>query len=128
MADWRIFTAKDVPKVFEAVKDEQSQKDFKEANDAAIKAVKDFDAYLAEQRKNGERIISRSARTNSKRMLKHTEGVDIDLAKIEEIGKQDLERNTNALKARMRKICPGSDLSAMYGKGFGEQSRRRERR
>ena len=45
------FFAKDVVKVFEPVKDEQLQKDFKVANDGAIKAVKDFDAFLADQEK-----------------------------------------------------------------------------
>src|SRR5258708_13354022 len=42
------FYAKDVPTVFAPVTDEQSQKAFKEANEAAIKAVKDFDAWLGE--------------------------------------------------------------------------------
>ena len=31
-------------------------------------------------------------------MLKQTEGVDIDLAQLEEIGKKDLERNLAAMK------------------------------
>ena len=38
------FYSGDVIKVFGAVKDEAAQKEFKEANDAAIKAVKDFDS------------------------------------------------------------------------------------
>src|SRR5439155_2422945 len=46
MAD---FYKKDVTKVFERVKEEASQKDFKEATAAAAKAVKEFDTWLGEQ-------------------------------------------------------------------------------
>src|SRR3954469_13423421 len=45
------FYEKDVPKVFASVTDEQLQNDFKTANDGAIKAVRDFDAWLGEQEK-----------------------------------------------------------------------------
>jgi len=103
------FYSKDVPTVFASVKDEQSQKDFKEANDAAIKAVKEFDAYLAEQEKSANDSFALGA-DKFKQMLKATEGVDIDLAKLEEIGKQDLQRNTDALKQECDKFAAGKTL------------------
>jgi len=103
------FYAKDVVKVFEPVKDEQSQKDFKEANDGAIKAVKDFDAWLGEQEKTGTDNFALGA-DRFKLMLKQTEGVDIDLAKLEDVAKTDLQRNLDALKAECDKFAPGKTL------------------
>jgi hypothetical protein len=103
------FYAKDVVKVYEPVKDEQLQKDFKEANDGAVKAVKDFDKWLDEQ----EVSPSENFALGEKKfawMLKATEGVDIDLAKLEEIAKQDLQRNLDALKQECDKYAPGKTL------------------
>ncbi|MFL6375769.1 MAG: DUF885 domain-containing protein [Pyrinomonadaceae bacterium] len=103
------FYGKDVVKVFEPVKDEQSQKDFKEANDGAIKAVKDFDAWLGEQEKTGTDNFALGA-DKFKLMLKQTEGVDIDLAKLEDVAKADLQRNLDALKTECDKFAPGKTL------------------
>src|SRR5207237_8074004 len=100
------FYAKSVVKVFEPVKDEQSQKDFKEANDGAVKAVKDFDAWLADQEKSGNDNFALGS-DKFKAMLKQTEGVDIDLAKLEEVAKADLQRNTDALKQECAKWAAG---------------------
>ncbi|MGI8786128.1 MAG: DUF885 family protein, partial [Pyrinomonadaceae bacterium] len=115
------FYEKDVPKVFESVKDEQSQKDFKEANDGAIKAVKDFDAYLAEQEKSANDNFALGA-DKFKAMLKQTEGVDIDLAKLEEIAKQDLDRNTNALKDACAKFAPNQTLQQCMAKASADKA------
>jgi uncharacterized protein (DUF885 family) len=103
------FYSKDVPKVFETVKDEQSQKDFKEANDSAIKAVKDFDAYLAENEKSATNDFALGADKFSK-MLKMTEGVDFPLDKLEQIGQQDLDRNLAAMKTECDKYAAGKTL------------------
>jgi len=103
------FYAKDVVKVFEPVKDEASQKDFKEANDAAVKAVKDFDAWLGEQEKSATNDFALGP-DKFKAMLKQTEGVDIDLAQLEEIGKKDLQRNLDAVKQECDKYAPGKTL------------------
>jgi hypothetical protein len=43
-------------------------------------------------------------------MLKQTEGVDIDLAQLEEIGKKDLQRNLDAMKVECDKFAPGMTL------------------
>jgi hypothetical protein len=109
------FYEKDVPKVFESVKDEQSQKDFKEANATAAQAIKDFDKWLGEQEASktggfelGDKLFSW--------MLKATEGVDIDLAKLEEIAKQDLQRNLDALKVECDKYAPGKSLKECSNK------------
>ncbi|MEP6787067.1 MAG: DUF885 domain-containing protein [Acidobacteriota bacterium] len=103
------FYAKDVPTVFASVKDEQSQKDFKEANEGAIKAIKEFDSWLGEQEKTANDSFALGA-DKFKQMLKQTEGVDIDLAQLEEIGKKDLQRNLDAVKVECDKFAPGKTL------------------
>jgi uncharacterized protein (DUF885 family) len=103
------FFDKDVVTVFAPVADQQSQADFKAANAAAAKAIRDFDAWLGQQE---------AAATNDfalgpdkfKQMLKQTEGVDIDLAQLEEIGKKDLQRNLDAMKQECDKYAPGVSL------------------
>lgn len=103
------FYAKDVVSVFAPVKDENAQKDFKEANDAAIKAVKEFDSWLGEQEKTANDNFALGA-DKFKMMLKQTEGVDIDLNKLEEIAKQDLQKNLDSFKAECEKFAPGASL------------------
>lgn len=103
------FYEKDVVKVFAPVKDEQSQKEFKEANDAAVKSVREFKTWIDEREKTGNDNFALGA-DKFKAMLKQTEGVDIDLAQIEEIGKKDLQRNLDAMKTECDKYAPGKTL------------------
>ncbi len=115
------FYAKDVPTVFASVKDEQSQEDFKQANDAAIQAVKDFDSWLAQQEPNATDNFALGA-DKFRLMLRQTEGVDIDLIRLEEIGRQDLERNTNALKQECGKFAPNQTLQECMAKASANKA------
>lgn len=99
----------DIAKVFSEVKDEQSQKEFAEANAAAAKAVRDFDAWLAEQEKTATNNFALGP-DKFRQMLKQTEGVDIDLAELERIARADLDRNLAAVKAECDKYAPGATL------------------
>jgi uncharacterized protein (DUF885 family) len=103
------FFEKDVVKVFEPVKDDQLQKDFKDANDGAIKAVKEFDSWLGEQEATANNGYALGP-DKFKAMLKQTEGVDIDLAQLEQIAQKDLQRNLDAMKAECDKYAPGATL------------------
>ena len=103
------FYEKDVPKVFAEVSDQQLQSDFKTANEGATKAIRDFDAWLGEQEKTSNNNFALGA-DKFKQMVKQTEGVDIDLAQLEEIGKKDLQRNLDAMKAECEKYAPGASL------------------
>jgi uncharacterized protein (DUF885 family) len=103
------FYDKDVIKIFEPVADAQSQTDFKIANAAASKAVRDFDAWLASQEATATNNFALGP-DKFKAMLKQTEGVDIDLAQLEEIGKKDLQRNLDAMKVECDKYAPGVSL------------------
>ena len=103
------FYEKDVPKVFADVADQQLQSDFKTANDGAVKAVRDFDTWLGQQEKTSNNNFALGA-DKFRAMLKQTEGVDIDLAQLEEIGRKDLQRNLDAMKAECDKYAPGATL------------------
>ena len=115
------FYAKDVVKVFEPVKDAASQKDFKEANDAAVKAIKEFDTWLGEQEKTANDGFALGAE-KFKAMLKQTEGVDIDLAKLEEIAQADIKRNTDALKVECDKWAAGKTLAECMAKASADKA------
>ena len=103
------FYDKDVVKVFEPVKDEQLQKDFTDARTAASKAIRDFDAWLGTQENPSSNAFALGP-DRFKLMLKQTEGVDIDLAKLEEIARADLDRNLAAVKVECDKYAPGVSL------------------
>jgi hypothetical protein len=103
------FYDKDVVAVFAPVTDEQSQKDFKEANAAASAAVREFKTWLDEQEKSGNDNFALGP-DKFKTMLKQTEGVDIDLAQLEAIAKKDLDRNIGAVKAECDRYAPGMTL------------------
>ncbi len=115
------FYAKDVPTVFAPVKDENAQKDFKQANEAAIQAIKDFDSWLGSQEANAGGDFALGA-DKFKRMLKDTEGVDIDLAKLEEIGRADLQGNTDALKQECDKFAPNQTLLQCMAKASADKA------
>jgi uncharacterized protein (DUF885 family) len=104
------FFSKDVPHVFEAVKDEKSQAEFKEATASAIQAIREFDAWLADQEPKATDDFALGPEKFSM-MLKMTEGVDIPLARLEEIAQRDLERNLEALRAQCAAYAPGKSVA-----------------
>jgi uncharacterized protein (DUF885 family) len=106
----------DIAKVFSEAKDEAAQKDFAESTAAAAKAVKDFDAWLAEQEKAATDNFALGP-DKFKQMLKQTEGVDIELAELEKIARADLDRNLAAFKAECDKYAPGKTLAECNAQG-----------
>lgn len=103
------FMSKDIPKVFADVRDDALQKDFQDANAGAIKAVREFDAALASMEKTANNNFALGA-DKFAAMLKQTEGVDIDLKQLEEIGKKDLNLNLDAMKQACARYAPGKSL------------------
>jgi hypothetical protein len=104
------FYQKDVPGIFASVKDEQLQKDFKEANDGAIKAMQDIDAWFTTQEASATENFQLGAEKFSE-MLKATERVDVPLDKLAEVGRQDLQRNLDALKTGCASYAPGKSIT-----------------
>jgi uncharacterized protein (DUF885 family) len=109
------FYSKTVPTVFASVKDEALQSDFRAANEVAIKAVKDFDAWLASQESSATDNFALGADKFSQ-MLKDTEGVDIPLDKLEQIGRADMERNLAALREACNQYAPGQSVEQCVAK------------
>jgi hypothetical protein len=99
------FYAGDVAAIFAPVKDERLQKEFQEANAAAIQAVKEFDSWLANLEPTATDDYALGPEKFSL-MLKMTEGVDIPLGRLDEIGKRDLQRNLKALEQECKKLAP----------------------
>ena len=97
---------KDVPAIFASVKDEHLQRDFRSANQEAIKAMKHLDAWFASQEANATDNFAIGAEKFSE-MLRMTEGVQIDLGELERIGRADLERNLAGLREACAKYAPG---------------------
>jgi len=103
------FYARDVAAVFAPVKDEQLQRQFRLANEAAIRAVREFDEWLsAEEPAATDDFRLGPARFTQ--MLKMTEGVEIQPDEIEAIGRRDLERNQRALKQACEQFAPGKSV------------------
>jgi hypothetical protein len=104
------FYQKDVPGIFASVKDEQLQKDFKAANDGAIKAMQDIDAWFTTQEATATPNFQLGAEKFSE-MLKATERVDVPLDKLAEVGRRDLQRNLDALKTACASYAPGKSIT-----------------
>ena len=109
------FYQKDVPAIFAAVKDEKLQKDFREANEAAIKSMKDLDAWFKTLEPSATDKFALGAEKFSE-MLRETEGVGVRLDELESIGRRDLERNQAALREACEKFAPGQSITACVAK------------
>jgi uncharacterized protein (DUF885 family) len=114
------FYSKDVPTVFAAVKDEQLQSDFRTANDAAIKAVKGFDEWLKSQEASATDNFALGP-DKFREMLRATEGVDVPLDRLEEIGRKDMERNLMALDEACQKYAPGQSIEQCITKAQAQK-------
>jgi hypothetical protein len=109
------FYEKDVPAIFVPVKDEQLQQQFKEANDGAIKSLREMDAWFKTQEATANDNFALGAEKFSE-MLKATERVDVPLDKLAEVGRKDLERNLAALKEACATYAPGMPVAECVAK------------
>jgi len=114
------FYAKDVPAVFASVNDQNLQTDFRAANDGAIKAVKDFDAWLASQEATATDSFALGAEKFGE-MLKATERVDVPLNQLEEIGRKDMDRNLAALRDACNAYAQGQTIQQCIAKAQAQK-------
>ena len=94
-----------VPELFAAVEDEQLQRQFAAANDAAVQAVRDATSWLEGHRETANDAYALGGE-NFLRMLRETQGVDITLADLKAAGKADLERNLNWIVDACAEFAP----------------------
>ena len=105
------FYEKDVPAIFASVKDEKLQRNFTEANTAAIKAMKEMDGWFKTLEPTATDKFALGAEKFSE-MLRETEGVEVRLDELANIGRRDLERNLAALREACEKFAPGQSITA----------------
>jgi len=105
------FFRNDGPKVFAGVQDSAAQKDLADASAAAAAAMAGLKAWFAGERRHatgryalGEPLFLE--------MLRSTERVEVPIAQLLEVGRADLERNTQALQAACAQYLPGGTLHA----------------
>ncbi|HEX9940698.1 MAG TPA: DUF885 domain-containing protein [Thermoanaerobaculia bacterium] len=99
----------DVPAVFAAVDDPDLQAEFREANAAAARAMRELGAWFHDQippagEDAGEFRLGADLYS---RMLWDMERVDVSLAELEDAGRRDLERNLAALREACAAYAPG---------------------
>ncbi len=105
----------DVPGVFAPVADQQLQADFKSANDAAAKSMKDLAAWFDAQSANATDAFALGPELFSK-MLRETERVDVSLEEIERVGRTDMQRNVAALREACNVYAPGRTIPECMAK------------
>jgi hypothetical protein len=109
------FYEKDVPAVFGAVEDAQLQEGFRSANAGAIRAMRDLDAWLTQQESAATDDFALGPQ-KFQQMLRDTEGVDVPLARLKQIGADDLERNLAALRDACAAFDPGQTVQDCVAK------------
>jgi hypothetical protein len=102
------FLRDDTPGVFAEVKDAGLQKAFADANLKATAALQELADWLEAQRATQTEDYAIGPELFSA-MLKETEGVDIPLDRLLDIGRADLERNLAALDEACKEFAPGTD-------------------
>jgi hypothetical protein len=102
----------DVPAVFAAVEDADLQAEFRAANAAAARAVRELGAWFHDQLPAAESAAEdfRLGEDLFTRMLWETERVNVPLAELEAAGRRDLERNLAALREACAAYAPGLSI------------------
>jgi hypothetical protein len=101
----------DVPPIFAAVIDTALHGEFGAATAAAVRALRELDAWLASERVRGTDAFALGPELFHD-MLQATERVDVPLARLEEIGRADMERNLHALEQACARYAPGRPVQA----------------
>ena len=100
----------DVPGVFAAVEDQGLREQFGKATAAAAGALKQLDQWLGEQEASATSDYALGAASFAE-MLAQTEGVALPLEQVEAVGREDLERNAEALRQACAKLAPGASIA-----------------
>ncbi|MGE5808347.1 MAG: DUF885 domain-containing protein [Nitrospirota bacterium] len=100
---------KDVPAAFSAVKDAKLQKEFAAANEKAIGAMEGLAAWLGSLEVSATEDFALGP-DRFREMLWATERVNTPLENLERIARQDLERNTGALREACAAYAPAMTI------------------
>lgn len=103
------FFRDDVPKVFEPAKNADLQKQFREANAAAVKAMEGLKSWLESQRATATDDFALGEQMFMD-MVRLTEGVDMSITELAAAGRADLERNLAALREACAQLLPKAPI------------------
>ncbi len=109
------FFRNDVAPMFADVADPVIQRQLAEADAAAARAMDELRNWLTAQRAHSTDDFAMGEPLFLE-MLKATEGVEVPVARLLEIGRADLDRNTQALKAACARYLPHGSLAACVQK------------
>ncbi|WP_164114401.1 DUF885 domain-containing protein [Sphingorhabdus sp. Alg239-R122] len=109
------FFLSDAKAAFAGVDDSSLQDEFRNAAGKASLAVQDVADFLKAKETSATQDFALSADRFS-RMLAQTEMVDVPLDELEAIGRVDLKRNQDALKAACASYAPGATMQACMDK------------
>jgi Bacterial protein of unknown function (DUF885) len=109
------FFRNDVAAMFADVTDPVLQAQLAQADEAAARAMDDLKGWLEGERVHGTGDFALGEPLFLE-MLKATEGVEMPVARLLEIGRADLERNTQALKLACAQYLPHASLPACVQK------------
>ncbi len=103
------FYARDVTAVFASIKDPALQSQLAEANAAAAASMQGLADWLKAERKHATQDYALGPQLFA-RMVAATEQVDVPLARLQEIGRADMDRNLASLKQVCDRYAPGKTL------------------
>ena len=103
----------DVPAIWVAVKDENLQKAFTNANKEAISAMQDMADWLTSNMPNATEDFALGPEL-FRQMLWDTERVDTPLDELEAIGRADMARNLRALNSACAEFAPGESIQNCF--------------
>lgn len=106
---------KDGKAAFASVADPALQAELDSAAREAARAMQGLADWLESQRPHATQDFALGA-DRFAQMLRDTEMVDVPLAELEAIGRADLERNQEALRAACATYAPGASLQACMNK------------
>ena len=109
MAGMASYLEQDVPVAFAPVTDSVTRRRFGSANTAAVRALKEMDAWFAAELKRGTDAYAIGPEL-FRDMLKSTEMVELSLDSLEAKGQADLERNLAALREACREFAPRASI------------------
>jgi hypothetical protein len=115
VAGFAEFFARDVSAVFADVDDPALQKELASANDAASRAMRELADWFAAERSRSTQEYALGSDLFL-RMLRQTEGLDVSLARLEAVGRADMQRNLADLRTTCAKFAPGRTLHECVAK------------
>jgi uncharacterized protein DUF885 len=96
---------------FASVQNPALQAELDQASDAAARATRRLADWLEAQRPNATQDFALGA-DRFAQMLRDTEMVDTPLAELERVGREDLQRNQQALRDACARYAPGATIPA----------------